>query len=331
MRAVKAAPKAAFVTMSSTHPRHAWATALGILAIVIWGSTVAALRSIVEQVSPLTAAATANLLGGATGTLVLAAGRGRFGAPWRLPRAYLAAGGAMFAIYNAAFYLAIEKAATRTQAIEVGLVNYLWPALTLVLSVPILRRRARPTLWPGLFLAMAGVCWAMAGGNGVSLRSFQSNLLGNPAPYGLALVAAVTWALYSNLTRRWAGGESAGNAVPLFLLITGLCLAPLSWAQGGGEPVRWTSRLLAELLYLSLVPTLVGYVFWDAAMRKGNVTLVASLSFFVPLISTGISCVVLRVPMTAQLAAACLLVVAGAGICRHALPDPPVARETKPE
>jgi drug/metabolite transporter (DMT)-like permease len=312
--------------MRSTSRHHALATALGILAIVLWGTTVAVMRSIVEQMSPMSAAAASNFIGGAVGSLVVVAGRGRFGAPWRLPWRHLLAGGAMFTLYNAVFFLAIEKAATRTQAVEVGLVNYLWPALTLVFSVPILRHRARLTLWPGLLIAMAGVCWAMAGSNGVSFASFQANLVGHPAPYALAAVAAVTWGLYSNLTRRWAGDESPGNAVPFFLLITGVCLTVLAWATGAGRPPAWPLGLVAALLYLALVPTLVGYVLWDAAMRKGNNTLVASLSFFVPLISTVISCVALRVPMTLHLGLACGLVIAGAVLCRRSISEPASSR-----
>ena len=50
-------------------------------------------------------------------------------------------------------------------------------------------------------------------GETVSLFRQNPDPSGNPVAYGLGLVAAVSWALYSNLTRRW--GESGGGGAVL--------------------------------------------------------------------------------------------------------------------
>ncbi len=299
---------------------HGSGTLLGILAILLWGSTIAAIRAVVEQLGALGAGACANLIAGGVACAIVLASPRRRGRLRRLPRAYLFGCGTLFVLYCPPLYLAMHWAATREQAVEVALVNYLWPAMSLALSVVVLNKRARPLLGPALLLALIGVCLGMSNGRGVSWHSFGRNLAANPWPYAMAFAAALLWALYSNLSSRWAA-DVGENPVPLFLLATGLVLAVLWWAEGITVRHPWTARGVAELLYLSLFPTLLAYVCWDAAMRKGHVVLVNSLSFFIPLISTAISCAYLGVRAGAGLWLACALVVVGAVACRLSIVD----------
>ena len=46
---------------------------------------------------------------------------------------------------------------SREEVLAVGLINYLWPSLTLLLSVPILGYRSRWFLGPGMLVATAGM------------------------------------------------------------------------------------------------------------------------------------------------------------------------------
>lgn len=295
-------------------------TTLGILAILLWGSTIAGIRTVSEQLGALGAGACVHLIAGGIGCLVLGRRDGlrQF---LRLPRTYLLGCGLLFVAYAPPLYLAIRGAASREQTVEVAIVNYLWPAMSLALSVPILNKKARLTLLPALLLALAGVYLAMAQGRNVSWSSFRQNLTTNPMPYAMAFTAATLWAFYSNLSRRWADGVQA-SPVPVFLLATGLVLLAAWWADGIRPPRQaWTPRSVLELVYLSIFPTLLAYVFWDIAMRKGNVVLVNSLSFLIPLISTAVSCVYLRVHAGPGLWIASGLVVAGAIGCRMSITD----------
>jgi len=297
-----------------------WATLLGIAAIVMWGSLIGVARSVIEQVGVLWSAAAVSLIGGGLGLVVARVRTGRRPGPATWSARYLVGCGLLFVVYNAALYLAIRLAADRTQTVEVGLVNYLWPALTVALGVPILRHKAGPGLLPGLVIATVGIYLGMTAGRDISLQTIGRNLLAGPWPYVLGLLAAISWALYSNLARRWAGNTREGG-VPIFLLTTGVIL--IAAAAAFEPPPRhiWTARAAAELLYLAVFPTLLAYVFWDTAMRRGNIILVASVSFFTPLISTLMSCFYLHVPMGLQLAAACGLVIAGAVVCKYSVTE----------
>jgi drug/metabolite transporter (DMT)-like permease len=296
----------------------AGATVLGSLAILFWGSTVAFSRSLTEELGTLTAATWVFVLSGLVACAPLSWSRRRRRALWRLPRAYWIGCGATFVSYMVALYLGVGLARGRQQVVEVGMINYLWPSLTLCFAIPILRKRARWSLWPGVAIACLGVAIAMLQGDRWTWESFAASLRGNRVPYLLALAAAVSWALYSNFSRAWAGGRE-GNGVPVFLLATGCVLAAARLLHP--EASRWTPRAALELAYMAVFPTLLAYLFWDTAMRRGHVVLVASLGYGTPLLSTLLSCVYLDVPLGLRLCLGCILVVAGAALCSRSLVD----------
>lgn len=291
-------------------------TVLGFIAILFWSTSIGCSRSLIEKLGPLTAATCIFLLSGVLGCAYLAVIGGGLRRALKLPTAYLLGCGGLFVLYEVCLYLAIGLAAGRPQVLEVGVINYLWPGLTLAFAVPILKRRAGVLLLPGIVIAFAGVVLAMAGGDGLSWGRFVEHLCAGPAPYALALVAAVTWALYSNLARKWAG-DVEGSAVPLFLLATGVLLAGLRFAFP--EESNWNLSAVSEVLFMALVPSLLAYVFWDAAMRRGRMTLVAAFSYLTPLLSMVVSCLYLRVSPGWNLWVACVLVIGGAVLCKRSI------------
>ena len=293
-------------------------TAMGIVAILFWSGTVALARSLSESVGAVTAVALAYGIGGVLGCAYLVV-TGRLGGALRLPRAYLVGCGSLFVVYIVSIYLAVGLAAGRQQAIEVGIINYLWPALTLVFGIPILHTKVRAAFVPGVVLALAGAALAPIGLGEYSFDALTANLRLHPAPYLLALVAAVTWALYSNLSRRWAG-DAQGQGVPLFVLATGLVLLGVRWLRP--EESHWTGRAAWELAFVAVFPTLLAYALWDLAVRRGNLPLVASLSYLTPILSTAISAAYLGVAVGWNLWAACGLVVAGAFLCKWSVVEP---------
>ncbi len=290
------------------------ATALGILAILLWSSSVAFIRTLSEKLGPVSTIAWAYLLGGLVSVAAAALVPGGLSRFRKLPRSYLWGCGSLFVVYTTCYCLAVGLAASRLQVLAVGLVNYLWPSLTLVLGVPLLGHRARWFLLPGMLIASAGMVLATVPRGALSLPVLWANVVENAWPYALALAGAVAWAFYSNLARR-LGAE--GNGVPLFILASGLLILPLRFFLPG--PGRWDARVVGELLYLVFFVTLAAYVFWDHAMRKGNIVLVAALSYFTPLLSTAFSAAYLGVAPGPFVWVACGLLVVGAGLCRLAV------------
>jgi drug/metabolite transporter (DMT)-like permease len=296
-----------------------WSTGGGLAAIVLWSTTVAVARSLSERMGPLTAGACVYLIGGLLCLLQLVWQRTPMRRLLSLSRRYLLGCGFLFVLYTVLLYLAIGLAADRQQTLEIGLVNYLWPAATILFSLLLLNKRASLLLVPGTVLALVGEFLVITQGAGVSWASFSGHVQANPAAYAFAFVGAVTWALYSTLTRRWSQ-PGADGAVELFIPATGLALLVLR--QFSAESSAWSAQGGGEAVVMAVF-TVLAYVFWDRAMRKGRLTLVVACSYFTPLLSTLISCLYLGVKPGLRLWAGCLLLVLGSLMTWLSLCDRP--------
>jgi drug/metabolite transporter (DMT)-like permease len=299
------------------------ATLLGLLAIVLWSTTIAGSRSMAEQLGALTGAATVYLAAGTIGCGVLAARRQLLPALRDADRRYLFGCGGLMIAYTVLLFVAVGFAQTRTQLITVTVCNYLWPSLTLLFAVPILGWRTRPwLLGAGTVTALTGVALAV-GADGWAAQDGWSGPTHAISTLP-ALLAAVAWGLYSNLSRRWAGAQAA-STMPVFLLAAGAVLAVLRACRL--EHSVWTARVGWEAAYMAIFPTLLAYVCWDTAARRGNLPLVAALSYLTPLLSVLVSSLYLDLPVRPQQWLAGVLVVAGAVLCKvsqRERPAPPL-------
>jgi len=293
--------------------KSARATAQGLGALALWASTVALSRSLAETMGALTAAAAALALGGAL-CLAFARARGESVlAMLRLDRRYLVGCGALFVGYMACLYAAIGLAPDRSTALVVGLLNYLWPPLMVVLSVPLLHRQARRSmLGLGGALAVAGTAAAVLGDPAQRLDSLTVR---SAAPLVLAAAAGVLWAVYSNLARRF--GPSRGDAVPLFLCASALAIALLRLFVP--ERTDFNLRAAAELAALAVGPMAAAYSLWERGLRNGDHALLGLASYFVPVVSLLVAAAYWRVVPGAHLAAGCTLIVLGALVSRRSL------------
>jgi drug/metabolite transporter (DMT)-like permease len=296
----------AAASLSDSNVRRA--TAIGLLAIVCWSATVGLVRSIAEALGPAGGAATFFTVSAVLLTLC----RG-------LPRihafhpAYLAGGGLLFVAYEVCLALSLGYAHTRAQSLELGMINYLWPSLTMLLAVWAGQARARPWLWPGAALSFLGIVWVLTGDAGLSPHRFLLNLQDNPLAYGLAFLAAALWALYSVLTRRYGGGQ---NGVPLFLFAVAATLW-VHYALSDEPPLSFSWSSALQVLLLGTL-TATGYSCWNHGIQKGNMALMAVASYFTPVLSMLLACVWLGTLPTWAFWQGVLMVTAGSLVGWHA-------------
>ena len=204
--------------------------------------------------------------------------------------------------YHALYFGALRLAPPA----EAGLINYLWPLLIVLCSafLPGLRLTARHLL--GAALGFAGLIL-------VARAPAEANAVVSPTiwlGYGLALCAAVVWAGYSIWSRTRAAVHS--EAVAGFCLVTSFVAAA---AHGFIEPTVIPASALewGAIVALGIGPVGLAFFLWDDGVKRGDLRLLAILSYGTPVLSTGLLVIFGMASLTRELGLACLLIaVAGA-------------------
>ncbi|MGK5023420.1 aromatic amino acid DMT transporter YddG [Janthinobacterium sp. RB2R34] len=281
------------------------ATLTGLVAIVLWSSLVGLMRSVSELLGPTGGAAM--LYSVASVFLLLTVGWVRLA---DFPRRYLVWGSVLFVSYELCLALSIGYAHTARQAIEVSMVNYLWPSLTIVAAIVFNRQKTSLLIVPGFLLSLAGIGLVLGGGQGVSAAGMLANVRSNPFSYGLAFAGALIWAAYCTLTARAAKGK---NGVTLFFILTSACLW-IQYLAGGGGQLAFSGEAIACLV-LAAAAMGLGYGAWNVGILHGNVTVLAGASYFIPVLSAAFSTLLLRTPLSTAFWQGAAMVCGGAILC----------------
>ena len=280
------------------------AMAAGLVAIGLWGM-LAALSVLAGPIPPFQMVAMTFTVGATIGILrALLRGVGWAGLVGWPGRVWLLGIGGLFG-YHALYFAALQLAPPA----EANLVNYLWPLLIVLLSAPLAGEKLG---WPhllGALLGFAGVA-LLAFGRGVHFAG--DHMLG----YALALGCALTWSLYSVLSRRF--GETPTDAIAAFCAAS----AALSLVcHLVFESTVWPATPTAGLAVLALGcgPAGTAFYFWDHAVKRGDIRALGALSYATPILSTAILIACGLAEPTGTLLIAALLVTVGAVLASREL------------
>ena len=280
------------------------AMAAGLIAIGLW-SMLAALSVLAGPIPPFQMVAMTFAVGATIGIVrALRRGVGWAGLVGWPGRVWLLGIGGLFG-YHALYFAALQLAPPA----EANLVNYLWPLLIVLLSAPLAGEKLG---WPhllGALLGFAGVA-LLAFGRGVHFAG--DHMLG----YALALGCALTWSLYSVLSRRF--GETPTDAIAAFCtasaalsLVCHLVFESTVWPA---TPTAWLA-----VLALGCGPAGTAFYFWDHAVKRGDIRALGALSYVTPILSTAILIACGLAEPTGTLLIAALLVTVGAVLASREL------------
>lgn len=265
-------------------------TIAGCSAILLWSLIVGLIRNVTEQLGPIGGAAMIYSVSSIFLVLVIGAPRLTLFSP-----KYLLIGGGMFVSYEMCLSLALGMAHSRTQAVEMSIINYLWPSLTVLFAVVASRKPVNKILYPAIALSFFGVAWTLSGDGGLSISQLLANAATNPVSYTLAFVGAFIWAAYCNVTKKLANGK---NAITWFFIATALSLWIKYLFSDEGSLV-FTGGVMIDLLLAGIVMG-SGYALWNIGIIGGNMVLLATFSYFTPVLSTFFSAWILDIELTVQ-------------------------------
>nr|WP_202739986.1 aromatic amino acid DMT transporter YddG [Acinetobacter sp. 'aerobic (ED)'] len=281
------------------------ATLIGLMAVLLWSSIVGLIRGVSESLGATGGAAM--IYSVASVFLLLSVG---FPKLREFPRTYLFWGSLLFVSYELCLALSIGYANSSQQAIEVSMVNYLWPALTMVCAIVFNHQKTNFLIIPGFIIALMGICWVLGGERGLDFASITANIQDNPLSYALAFMGALIWAAYCTVTARIANGK---NGVTLFFMLTAATLW-VKYVLMGAEPMQFD---LHTLIYLVLAAAAMGfgYAAWNVGILHGNVTLLAGASYFIPVFSAALAALVLQTSLSLSFWQGAAMVCIGSVLC----------------
>ena len=273
-----------------------------LAAIALWGA-LSALGVSLQHVPPFLLTGVALMVGSVLAWPAVLKDRRQ----WQVAPSALTLGVATLFGFHFILFIALRMA----PAVEVNLVNYLWPLFIVVLA---------PFYLPGVRLRGVHVVAALVGFVGAAIAILGGSASGagsapasNPAlGYGLALLSALIWTNYSLQTKRLEqkGQGFSTAAIGLFGLISGalscVCHVLLEPA------VSLTLRDGLLLVVMGLGPLGAAFFLWDKALKLGDARHIGILSYLTPLLSTVMLMGVTNRALTWNIALAATLIVGAA-------------------
>ncbi|MTD12029.1 aromatic amino acid DMT transporter YddG [Acinetobacter sp. YIM 103518] len=281
------------------------ATMIGLTAILLWSSNVGLIRTVTADFGAIGGAALIYSI--ATVILFFSIGLPKLST---VPKAYIIGGSVLFVACELCFSLSIGFSQNSRQAIEVAMVNYLWPTFTLIFAIIFNQVKSNWLIVPSFILALLGICWVLGGGEGFNAVQMLNNIQKNPLSYSLALGAVLSWAAYCSFTVKKAKGS---NLVTLFFCLATIVLW-IKYLTIGGQPLYFTSDNILNLIMAAAALGL-GYGVWNIGIIYGNMTILAGASYFTPVLSALFAAMILNTPLSLVFWKGVGMVTLGAILC----------------
>lgn len=162
--------------------------------------------------------------------------------------------------YNTLAYVALQY----TVATNAVLLNSFIPIATIAISWAFLGKHLRRLEAIGVLVSLFGALTIIARGEASVLAHLDLNV-GDL----WMLVAVVVWALYTVGLSRRPGGVDPMLMLAAFIAVGLVALTPFwLWEMASGRFIRFHAGSLAALAYVGILPSFVGYIFYNRGVAE---------------------------------------------------------------
>ena len=204
------------------------------------------------------------------------------------------------------YYFFENTALSYTLAANVSIILAAAPVFTAILAHLFTRdEKLSVRTWAGFFIAIAGVVLVVFNG------AFVLKL--NPLGDALSLLAALSWAVYSVVLKRYIGRYDNRVLTRRMLFYALLLTAPAAIWGKGLPPVAplFRADVMFCLLFLGVLGSAVCYVTWNIAIKRIGVVNTNNYIYLNPFVTMVCAAIVLKEPVTAAGVVGAVLIVGG--------------------
>ncbi len=244
------------------------AVILALISVMCWSGAATAFKKALAYSSPWLVVFYASVISTVVLGLVLAAGK------HRITEAHF-----VYGLYHGflnpfLYYLFLLNAYHGLPAQIAMVVNYLWPVVLVLLSIPLLGQKMNRKGFAGVLLSFAGVIFlAVSSGSSFSI---------SPVHLLLALASTIIWAAYWILNTRARGSTTV-------VLFTGFFWGSIYLFVFGvatGQKFSIGTEILPWILYIGVLEMGLTYILWNTALRRASTTAaVSSMIFLTPFLA----------------------------------------------
>ena len=220
-------------------------------------------------------------------------------------------GFATMGVFSCTLYFMAENYALRfTLASNVSIIVASAPIMTAVLAHFFTKsEKLNRNILFGFLVAFSGVAMVVLNGKFV--------LKLNPLGDMLSLLAALSWAVYSVILKKYVGRFNTIMLTRKLMFYGLLTSLPIMLVQGGGLPFEALKepKMLLNLLFLGILGSGICYVLWSKAVLRLGVVKTNNYIYVNPFVTLLTGAVFLSEPITPMGIFGALLIISGVVIC----------------
>lgn len=205
------------------------------------------------------------------------------------------------------YFLLENWALTYSFASNVGVIIAVAPMFTAILARWVNKgEQIRPMFYVGFVVSMVGIILISFNGS----QEFHLNPLGD----FLALLAAVVWAIYSNLVKKIGnfGYHTIQNTRKIFLYGLIFLIPTLPFMEFRLDLKRFLNPVYAaNILFLGLLASALCFVTWNQAVKILGAVKTSTYIYASPVVTVVTSMIILKEPLTTTAGIGVLLTMAG--------------------